>query len=77
VVGQDSRIFARGLEDSGVLNVKWGEGAQEMCHINYTLPKQIEGVTGYLSVESKCVAGALLEAKTGTDANALAATKTN
>ncbi|SAL10195.1 fimbrial biogenesis outer membrane usher protein [Caballeronia telluris] len=66
VVGQGSRIFARGLEDSGVLNVKWGEGAQEMCQISYTLPKQIEGTTGYLSVESKCVARKILVTEDGT-----------
>ncbi len=65
VVGQDSRIFARGLEDRGALSVKWGDGPLEMCRINYTLPQPTDKMTGYLSVESQCVIGAQLEAATG------------
>lgn len=63
VVGQDSRIFARGLEDTGVLSVKWGDGPLEACRISYTLPAPSEKTTGYLSVESKCIASGTLEAK--------------
>ncbi|MDP5008232.1 MAG: fimbrial biogenesis outer membrane usher protein [Glaciimonas sp.] len=37
VVGQDSRIFIRGAQDSGVLTVNWGSSADEQCHIAYTL----------------------------------------
>jgi outer membrane usher protein len=62
VVGQDSRIFARGLEDTGVLSVTWGAGPLEMCRISYALPKPTETTTGYLSVESKCVVGGVREA---------------
>ncbi|RIX76070.1 fimbria/pilus outer membrane usher protein [Acidovorax cavernicola] len=38
VVGQASRIFARGLEDEGRLTVKWAEGAASQCRIDYQLP---------------------------------------
>lgn len=38
VVGQDNRIFARGLEDIGNLTVNWGTGPVEQCRISYTLP---------------------------------------
>lgn len=58
VVAQDSRIFARGLEDKGSLFVKWGSAASEECRIDYVLPKST-GKTGaaYLSVEGHCVGG--------------------
>ena len=59
VVGQDSRIFARGLEEQGALKVKWGEGPVEQCRISYTLPKKDAKAynPGYLSVQSHCVLG--------------------
>ncbi|SOE99175.1 outer membrane usher protein [Burkholderia sp. OK233] len=58
VVAQDSRIFARGLQDHGSLFVKWGSAAAERCEIDYVLPKQ-SGKTGaaYLSVEGHCLSG--------------------
>jgi outer membrane usher protein len=58
IVAQDSRIFARGLEDKGSLFVKWGEAGSERCRIDYVLPKS-SGKTGaaYLSVEGHCVDG--------------------
>jgi outer membrane usher protein len=59
VVGQDSRIFARGLEDQGALTVKWGNGPVEQCRIAYTLPKKDAKAynPGYLSLQSHCVPG--------------------
>ncbi|MDI7066573.1 FimD/PapC C-terminal domain-containing protein, partial [Klebsiella pneumoniae] len=56
VVAQDSRIFARGLQDQGALFVKWGAAASEQCRIDYVLPKQ-SGKAGaaYMSVEGHCV----------------------
>ncbi|MFM0341105.1 fimbria/pilus outer membrane usher protein [Paraburkholderia fungorum] len=58
VVAQDSRIFARGLEDKGSLFVKWGAAAAEQCQIDYVLPKQ-SGKAGaaYMSVEGHCLGG--------------------
>jgi outer membrane usher protein len=59
VVGPDSRIFARGLEDQGALTVKWGNGPVEQCRISYTLPKKDAKAynPGYLSLQSHCVPG--------------------
>jgi len=59
VVGQDSRIFARGLEEQGALTVKWGSGPVEQCRIAYTLPKKDPKAynAGYLSLQSHCVSG--------------------
>lgn len=55
VVAQDSRIFARGLEDKGALFVKWGAAAAEQCKIDYVLPKS-SGKAGsaYLSIDGHC-----------------------
>ncbi|MFP3505733.1 fimbria/pilus outer membrane usher protein [Burkholderia sp. SIMBA_062] len=38
VVGQGSRIFARGLDDNGTLTVRWSEDANALCSIRYALP---------------------------------------
>ncbi|CAB3656563.1 Outer membrane usher protein HtrE [Paraburkholderia sediminicola] len=58
VVAQDSRIFARGLEDKGSLFVKWGSSAAEQCRIDYVLPKSTgKAGAAYMSVEGHCVAG--------------------
>jgi outer membrane usher protein len=40
VVGQASRLYVRGIADSGTLTVKWGSTANEQCHIDYNLPAQ-------------------------------------
>lgn len=57
VVAQDSRIFARGIEDKGTLVVKWGDRANEQCSIAYALPeKSDKAMAGYASVESHCIA---------------------
>lgn len=63
VVAQDSRIFARGLEDRGSLFVKWGTSAAEQCRIDYVLPKQAARArAAYQSVEGHCVAGSATRA---------------
>jgi len=59
VVAQDSRIFARGLEDNGTLFVKWGEEAGQQCTIGYALPvKGTNDKTAYVSTESHCLPAA-------------------
>nr|WP_306456838.1 fimbria/pilus outer membrane usher protein [Paraburkholderia bryophila] len=56
VVAQDSRIFARGLDDKGALFVKWGAAASEECRIEYVLPKKTgQAATAYTSVEAHCI----------------------
>ncbi|MGF6773937.1 outer membrane usher protein [Paraburkholderia sp. GAS199] len=56
VVAQDSRIFARGLEDQGALFVKWGSAASETCRIDYVLPKSTgKAGAAYLSFEGHCI----------------------
>ncbi|GAB3785414.1 fimbria/pilus outer membrane usher protein [Dyella agri] len=40
VVGQASRLFLRGLADSGTLHVKWGDQPDQQCRIDYALPSR-------------------------------------
>ena len=58
VVGQASRIFARGLQDKGNLTVKWGDDASSLCHIAYDLPVRQKDSTSdsYQQIEENCTA---------------------
>ncbi len=42
LVGQQSRIYARGLEDRGRLTVRWGKLPTQQCDIAYDLPPKPE-----------------------------------
>ncbi|MCA8092002.1 fimbrial biogenesis outer membrane usher protein [Burkholderia anthina] len=56
VVGQASKIFARGLNDSGSLTVRWGADSRSACRIAYNLPvaKQRRQASGIQTVKSIC-----------------------
>ena len=56
VVGQASKIFARGLADSGSLTVRWGADSRSVCRIAYDLPvaKQRRQASGIQTVKSIC-----------------------
>jgi outer membrane usher protein len=43
VAGQASRLFVRGMQDSGTLTVRWGEAATEMCRIHVRLAPAAKG----------------------------------
>jgi outer membrane usher protein len=61
VVAQDSRIFARGIEDKGTLVVRFGKNDGDVCRIQYELPVRSEKPdAGYTSIEAHCVGGAML-----------------
>ncbi|WCM23334.1 fimbrial biogenesis outer membrane usher protein [Paraburkholderia bryophila] len=56
VVAQDSRIFARGLDDQGALFVKWGAAMPEECRIDYVMPEKTDqAAKAYTSVEAHCI----------------------
>ncbi|MFM0503868.1 fimbria/pilus outer membrane usher protein [Paraburkholderia caffeinilytica] len=58
VVAQDSRIFARGIDDNGTLVVKIGEKEGDVCRIQYSLPvKGDKEEAAFASVEGHCVEG--------------------
>lgn len=54
MVGQGGRIFLRGLEPTGQLQVKWGDGPGKSCGINYQLPKENAKDASFLKVEEIC-----------------------
>jgi outer membrane usher protein len=43
VAGQASRLFVRGMTDSGTLTVRWGEAATDTCRIQVQLPPATKG----------------------------------
>jgi outer membrane usher protein len=65
VVAQDSRMFVRGVEDTGALVVTWGDAPSEQCSVAYSLPARsgAKADIGYASVESHCLPRAALIAK--------------
>jgi outer membrane usher protein len=77
VVAQDSRIFARGLDDKGTLFVKWGSTEAEECKIDYVLPMASEKASAaYMSVDGHCaVGGETLKTTAGLPATAWASTQ--
>lgn len=52
VVGQASRLWVRGVDESGRLFVRWGDKAAEQCAVNYNLA----GVSSGDIVRSQCKA---------------------
>ncbi|RQZ20890.1 fimbrial biogenesis outer membrane usher protein [Burkholderia sp. Bp9031] len=56
VVGQASKIFARGLADSGSLTVQWGADSRSICRIAYDLPlaEHRRQSSGIRTVKSIC-----------------------
>ncbi|HGV9227033.1 fimbria/pilus outer membrane usher protein [Citrobacter amalonaticus] len=39
IVGDNGQVYLTGLADTGSLTVKWGEGAQQQCQVNYIIPQ--------------------------------------
>ncbi|RQX79287.1 fimbrial biogenesis outer membrane usher protein [Burkholderia anthina] len=56
VVGQASKIFARGLDAHGELTVKWADGANSSCRISYDVPVRQgkHGSNGYSQIAGVC-----------------------
>lgn len=57
VVGQASRIFARGLKHNGELTVRWSKDGGSACRIGYAVPtvKRQSPSAGIQQIESVCV----------------------
>ncbi|MGF6984919.1 outer membrane usher protein [Paraburkholderia atlantica] len=54
VIGQGSRIFARGIDDAGTLAVKWGDAVDEQCLLHYQLPARGEDRGRFAHAEAVC-----------------------
>lgn len=57
LVGQAGKIFARGLQDQGILTVKWGEDALSICRIPYVLPERDRNKKNdyYQQIDASCL----------------------
>lgn len=53
VVGQASRLYVRGVSEKGTLQVRWGNGPDQQCHLNYRLPPR-EDDNSLQSIEAAC-----------------------
>lgn len=53
IVGDGGQVYLAGLAPNGVLNVKWGSGAQDRCRIQYSLPSG-KTVTGIIVAQGLC-----------------------
>jgi len=54
VAAQGGRIFARGLDERGVLTVRWGEAAGDSCRVAYALPARRDKDV-YQRVKATCL----------------------
>ena len=54
--GQGGQLFVRGAEEGGVLTVRWGNAANEQCHLQYSLPPRTKGdnSAGITTAEAVC-----------------------
>ncbi|WP_430391743.1 fimbria/pilus outer membrane usher protein [Dyella sp. 20L07] len=70
VVGQSSKILARGLQDKGQLIVKWSDDAGALCQIPYELPARDKSSesNSYQQITSTCSTGQLRAQVATTDA---------
>ncbi|HEY4438488.1 MAG TPA: fimbria/pilus outer membrane usher protein [Lelliottia sp.] len=53
IVGDGGLVYLTGMEDQGTLLARWGEGNQNQCVVNYTLPKQ-KTESGVAILHEKC-----------------------
>ncbi|MBO3277694.1 fimbrial biogenesis outer membrane usher protein [Pseudomonas sp. Milli4] len=55
LVGQGSRVFLRSEEKQGQLLVRWGEGPDRQCRVDYRMPKeQARGGAPFQQAEAVC-----------------------
>jgi outer membrane usher protein len=71
-IGQNSRIFVRGVTDDGALTVKWGDAADDQCAFGYHLPPKDKDRGAYAHIEAVC--GATGNASAATHASTKAST---
>jgi outer membrane usher protein len=59
LTGQGGRIYLRGVPDSGVLTVSWGDEPGQNCSFAYRLPAKQIGNDPFLRLESTCTPSTL------------------
>lgn len=61
LAGQDGRIYLRGIAQTGILTVRWGEAADQQCAFRYQLPPEHKGDGPFVPIEATCNPVALTE----------------
>ncbi|MGL5387632.1 MAG: fimbria/pilus outer membrane usher protein [Serratia sp. (in: enterobacteria)] len=51
IVGDNGQVYLTGLAQSGQLKVQWGSGPDEQCHVNYSLPQNVNGI---ININGQC-----------------------
>jgi len=54
LVGQDGRIYLRGIPEAGTLTVRWGDTPDEQCAFTYRLPARQEGAETFVRLDAIC-----------------------
>jgi len=54
LVGQDGRIYLRGIPEAGTLTVRWGDTSDEQCAFTYRLPARQEGAEAFVRLDAIC-----------------------
>ncbi|WP_448842084.1 fimbria/pilus outer membrane usher protein [Citrobacter braakii] len=54
IVGDGGQVYLTGLADSGELRVKWGNGAEQQCQVNYSLAKAMLENSDIQIVSERC-----------------------
>ena len=54
IVGDGGQVYLTGLADSGELRVKWGNGAEQQCQVNYSLDKAPPENSGIQIISERC-----------------------
>ncbi|MDK9357488.1 fimbria/pilus outer membrane usher protein [Lelliottia sp. V106_10] len=44
IIGDNGQVYLSGLQQSGRMNIKWGESSQQNCSLSFHLPEQSKGV---------------------------------
>lgn len=55
IVGDGGQVYLTGLEDTGHLNVKWGNDISQQCHAEYQLRDDKQQNSGVFNVQIKCI----------------------
>jgi outer membrane usher protein len=65
LVGQDGRIYLRGIAQSGTLTVRWGDLPDQQCGFDYQLPPEHKTDDPFVRIESTCLARLATPAHSG------------
>lgn len=54
IVGDNGTVFLTGMDNKGILNVRWGKAANQRCTVNYRLSGQEPTNSGIVYLSQRC-----------------------